>query len=152
MNPKVALEIIWWVVTALITAGVLFPIVTTVDGYPFLWVNSIFIIVFVTFTRYIFLLKYTFLAYSQYGKAAFILTSLITIFLLGQEVNLFQTFVDENGWEAVVGEGAYTYRQTLVDYIHTEMLFFGVGSILSAVVLVFRLLISVWRYHNRGTV
>jgi len=152
MNQKVTLEIIWWVVTALLTVGVLFPIITSVENYPFLLPNIVFVVVFVTFTRYIFLLKYTFLAHSQYGKAAFVLTSLVIIFLLGQEVNRFQTFVDENGWEAVVGQGAYTSQQTLVEYIHTEMLLFGVGSILSAVVLVVRLVISVWRYHNRGTV
>jgi len=152
MNQKITLEIIWWLVTALITVGVLFPILTTVEEYYFLIPNIVFIVVFVTFTRYIFLLKYTFLAHSQYGKAAFVLTSLVVIFLLGQEVNQFQTFVDENGWEAVIGDRANTSRRTLVEYIHTEMLFFGVGSILSAVALVFRLLISVWRYHNRGTV
>ena len=156
MNSKLSLhfrlEIIWWIFTLILIAGILYPILAKVSNYPFLVINIVFIIVFVTFTRYIFLLKYTFLAKQQLLKIAIVLVGVPIIFMLINQINLFQTFLDENGIEGIVGDLPFGKREDIVKYIRTEMLFFGVGSVISAIVLPIRLLISIWRIKNRGTV
>lgn len=152
MKNKVILELIWWLFTIVIALLLLYPILSSVPSYPFFFENLIFIFVFITFTRYTFLLRHTFLANRQVLKIAWILSSVIIIFLLVQEINSFQTFLDENGWQAVIGQQKFEQGEALKRYVYNEMLFFSVGSVLSAIILPIRLLISVWRVKNLGAV
>ena len=146
------LEILWWLVSLIIIAGVLFPILRVVPEYPFLWINVLFILTFITCSRYLFLLRHTFLAKRQYFKFAFIVLTIPLVFFLVDKINSFQTFLDENGTEAVLGALGYPYSEKMITYVRTEMLFFGVGAVLSTVILAFRLVLSIWRTRNRGTV
>ena len=146
------LEIIWWIFTIILAMGVTYPVISKVENYPFLVINIIFISVFVTFTRYIFLLKHTFLAKQQLLKTGIVLISVPIIFMLINQINLFQTFLDENGIDGLVGDLPFGKRENIAKFIRAEMLFFGVGSVISAIVLTIRLVVSVWRLKNRGTV
>jgi hypothetical protein len=40
----------------------------------------------------------------------------------------------------------------MTQYIRSEFLFFGVGSVIVSILLPFRMIISVWRTKNKGTV
>jgi len=146
------LEIIWWFFTIILATGVIYPVISRVENYPFLVINIIFVIVFVTFTRYIFLLKHTFLAKQQILKTGLVLISIPIIFILIYQINLFQTFLDEKGIEGLVGDLPFGKRENIAKYIRAEMLFFGVGSVISAIILTIRLVVSVWRLKNRGTI
>lgn len=146
------LEIIWWIVTAVIVTGVLFPLRAYWSEYPFLYTNIIYIIVFVTLTRYIFLLRFTFLAYRQTLKVVLVFLCIPLIFLLVQELNNFQTYLDYNGPEALLGKTNLEISDGIIRYTYNEMLLFGVGSIISSVIFAFRLVLSVWRGRNHGTV
>ena len=146
------LELIWWVFTAILAAGVLYPIIKKLPNYPFLVINIIFVIVFITFTRYIFLLKHTFLARQQVIKIGMVLVSILIIAYLINGIHNFQTFIDEQGVDALVGDLPNTQKDSMARYIRAELLFFGVGSIVAAVILPIRLIISVWRVRNRNTV
>ena len=59
---KLLLEGIWWFITAIIVSLVMYPIWSNFPEFKFNVVNIVNITAFVTFTRYIFLLKYTFIA------------------------------------------------------------------------------------------
>lgn len=146
------LEILWWVVTALLVVAILFPIYNHIDDYPFWKSNTLFIIAFVTLTRYIFLLKHTFLAKRQKLKVVLFFVSIPVIFYLINEINYFQTFLDERGVEPIIGNLPLAQRNTLAQFIKTEMLLFGVGSVVAAVLFPFRMLMSVWLLRNRGRV
>lgn len=148
MNNKFILEIIWWIVTAIIVIGVLYPITSSIDSYPFLVSNAIVIAAFVTLARYIFLLPYTFIQGRLYLKGALILISPIIIFLLMQEINQFQNGIDEKGWKAVLGISQLETLETLSNYIYSEFLFFGVGSVISAIIFPFRLVAAIWSAVN----
>jgi len=148
----IQLEIIWWSVTAVVVFGVLLPIKSYWSIYPFLWSNIIFIIVLLTLARYIFLLPYTFLAHRQRLKVVLFFLCIPLVFLLTQELNRFQLFLDYNGTGALLGQPTLLENKGLTAYIYNEMLLFGVGSIISGVVFPLRLLLSVWRKRNRGTV
>lgn len=149
---SIRLELFWWVFTAIVAFGILYPILSTTDNYPFLLINIIFIIVFITFTRYLFLLRHTFLAKRQMLKAAVIVICIPLIFYLINGVNYFQTYLDENGLESFLGALPLDRQNSMGGFIRNEMLLFGVGSVLVAMMMPFRMIISIWRTHNRGTV
>ncbi|MEM7102013.1 MAG: hypothetical protein AAF502_02705 [Bacteroidota bacterium] len=155
---KIILEIIWWIVTCFVAALILFPILKTFDHYPFLNINIVFIIVFITWARYIFLLKHTFLAKMIWLKAILIAASIPLVFILVGGIHEFQVFLDEKGPEILFSEeyvkeplsGSKELR--LYAFLRKETLFFGVGSVITAIIFPFRMLISIWRQINRGTV
>ena len=149
MNKKISLELLWWVITAMLTIAILYPMIS-MGNYEFLWSNVFLIVTFVTLTRYIFLLPQTLLAGIEWAKAALILVAPILIFLLIQEINRFQTFLDKFGWEAVITNEGAIKQKGLSKYIYTEMLFFGVGGVISAFLFPVRMVISIWRVRNLG--
>ena len=152
MKQKQYLELLWWFVTIIIAVVVLFPIYTNLNSYKFYWINIIYIITFITVARYIFLLPYTFLAKIEFLKVIFIFLCLPAIFLLSQELNLFQNYIDKEGVDALVGNLPYERRESMLAYIRNEMFFFGMGSIMSCIIFPLRLILSIWRGRNRGTV
>ncbi len=150
-NLAVRLELLWWLFTAIVLGGVLFPILREIPDYPFLLINAVFVIIFITFTRYVFLLKHTFIAQNQILKAIIVLVIVPFIFYLVGEINGFQTYFDEIGLENLMVGKSLQKQQSLNSYIRSEMLFFGVGSVIISIILPFRLIISVWRNRNKGT-
>lgn len=145
---KWAFELIWIAITLLVCVGVLYPIYFGTINYPFYFINSIYIISFITITRYIFLFKHSFFARWQYTKAAIIFLGIPFIFYLGQELNLFQTYLDENGPESITGNIPIDAQNSMMKYIYNEMLLFGVGAMISALLFQMRLLLSIWRVYN----
>lgn len=148
MRMVMRLEIMWWVLTALIAAAVLLPVWYWSPSYPFFAHNVLFIAAFITLSRYIFLLPHTWLAGKDKIKIVLLFLSLPLIFYLIQELNHFQTFLDENGPEAMVGALSYEMTQSMIGYIRGEMLLFAVGSIVAAVIFPLRMVVSVWRVRN----
>jgi len=146
------LELIWWIFTLILIVGVLYPILTKLSNYPFLMINIIFILVFVTFTRYVFLLKHTFIAKKQVLKIILIILCLPVILYVINGINGFQTFIDEQGISTIVGELPYEQQESMMSYIRSLLVFFGVGAVIATVAFAIRLLISVWQYRNRGKV
>ena len=149
---KILFELIWWIITAIIVSLVLLPIFKNFPTFPFLIANIVFIMAFVTATRYTFLLKYTFLGQSQIIKIALVLLCIALVSLLLYKMQDFQVWAateDPNRLLYKVNEGK---RESLFSYIKAEYLFFAIGSIIAQVFLTFRLLGSIWNLRNRGTV
>ncbi len=151
-NLWLKMELIWWLVTAILVAAILYPILKYTDEYPFLSLNIIYIIVFVTFSRHIFLLKHTALANAHLVKVAIILLSVPIIAYLIGGINFFQTYIDENGMDSFLSSNSVLSEEQIGSFIRNELILFGVGSVIAAIVLPFRLVISLWRWKNRGTV
>ncbi|MEM1324394.1 MAG: hypothetical protein AAGI23_00490 [Bacteroidota bacterium] len=149
MSKTLLTELFWWIVTACVTLVILFPIISA-GQYRFLWSNVFLIVAFLTLTRYIFLLPQTFLSKIEWLKGAMILFAPILIFLLVQEINRFQTYLDESEWNNVVSGGAALTSKGLSKYIYTEMLFFGVAGVIACLAFPIRMLISIWRVRNLG--
>lgn len=156
MNSKTTLalrlEFFWLILTALVYCLVAGPIYLKLPDFPFFGLNLIFVAVFITASRYIFHLQYTFLARRQVLKIAFFFASIPAAFYLIGRVFFFKTFLDEEGILALVGSLPYREQSPMAGYIQAEMLLFGVGSAIAVIVFAIRMVLSVWRYHNRGTV
>jgi len=152
MDNKVKLELLFWFFTLLVVVAVLIPIYSNIPDYPF-WIQNItFIVTAITVTRYLFLLKYTFLARRQIMKIICFFLCIPLVFYLVQELNYFQTYIDEEGVDTLVGHLPYDTRETVIDYMRSEVLLFGTMAVISSIIFPFRLVISIWRTHNRGTV
>ena len=152
IRQKLLLELMWWVATALLCLLILFPILQKTNQYPFTWINILFVVVFVTLFRYIFSLKYTWLARRQYLKITLVFLCIPLVFNMINNVNYFVTHIDDFSYEAYLGHLEQDVRNKLEIYIRSEMLLFGVGSAIMSALFPFRLLISVWRQRNKGTV
>jgi hypothetical protein len=145
------LEVYWWLLAGLIAVLVVAPIMLNTTTFPFYLSNVLYVIAFLTLTRYIFLLPYTWFARKEIIKIVMVFLCIPIAFFAVQELNLFQTFLDENGTEALVGNGLpLKKRESLGKYIHSEILLFGVGTTVSSVIFPFRLILSIWRGRNTG--
>jgi hypothetical protein len=154
MKNKILLELVSWLFTAVIAVGILFPIWSKVTEYPerINYYNLVYIVVFVTFTRYIFLLRYTFLAEMDKVKALLIALSVPTIILLIDGIFTFRQMVDNDGYEAICKGVTSEQLNTIGLYYRNEYIFFGVAAVISAVAFPVRMVVSIWRRKNRGTV
>ncbi len=146
------LEIVWWIATAVAAWAILYPIRKAMHVWPFEWWNVAFVVVLITLARYIFLLKHTFLAKKQVLKVVLLLLMFPLTFILVIGLNSFMVFIEENTWDPLTGHLPPADKKAIEEYIWTQMLFFGAGSIIAAPVFAGRLMMSIWRTHNRGTV
>jgi len=151
---KITLEVIWWIATALIVLAVLFPITSVFKNYPFLQANIIFIVIFITFSRYIFFLKNTFLARLSWLKVILLIGCIPFLFFLISQFYNFQTFIDEEGTQSLFSlkylkeQVPIKNQESLGAYIRTETIFFAVGSIITTLLMPFRMILSLWRTYN----
>ena len=152
---KISLEIIWLIITGLICLTILYPILSKVQYYPFTVPNILFIFIFITATRYIFFLKHTFLAKKNVLKLILIFACIPLIAYLINTVNLFQTYLDnldDVTWKEMFGLLERTKQKQIHQYIRTEMLLFGTGAIITTFLFAIRMVVSIWRQKNKGTV
>lgn len=151
INLIIKLELLWWLVTGILLVVVLYPIYSSTSIYPFWTPNVIYILVFITLVRYIFMLKYTPLRFLQWMKVVAIVLCIPLGFYLVQELHTFQVFADEVGVQSLYLSLPEEEQSKMIEYTKTEMLFFGVGSLLATIVFPFRMLVSFWRTYNLGT-
>lgn len=148
---KILLEAIWWLVTAVIVTIIMYPIWANFPAYKFNVMNITNIAAFITFTRYTFFLKYTFLASLQKTKIAFVLFTVAIVATLMTQIQSFNVWIDGGDPDILLESvGKTEMREPLLNYIKSEYVFFVVAAIVSALFLSGRLLVSVWRLRNRG--
>ena len=133
---------------------VLYPIWSKVTVYPerINYYNLAYIVIFITLTRYMFLMKYTFLANSQVAKAIMIIIVLPIIIFSIDGIFSFRQILDNDGYAAICQGVADEQVNAIGMYYRNEYLFFGVSAIITAIIFPFRMVVSIWRKINRGTV
>lgn len=152
VNSPLLLELVWWLFTAVLVIFVMYPIYNEIPDYPFWIENCVAIVLFITCARHIFFLKFSLFAYIQPLKVVLAIAMIPLIFVLVNQFNFFQTYLDENGILSFLGHLTPSRIDSMDRYIRNEMGFFSVGAIISSAILAFRLIISVWRVRNKGTV
>ena len=153
MNNKWSLELIWWLITAIVVFLLMLPIYTSIGSqYPYYIPNIFFIVTFITFTRYMFLLKYTFFSHLTWIKVILVFLPIPLFFYAMDALYDFQRFLDEEGVVSILGDLNSDDQYKLAKYIQYQKLFFGAGTIVTLILLPFRMVVSMWRVKNRGTV
>ncbi len=146
------IEILGWLITLIIIVLMLRPIEKEIYQFPFKESNIIFLVVFFTLIRYIFLLKFTFFARWQWIKT-FLVFGCIPLFLfLVKRLTEFQRYVDDIGIYHTMIHLPSSRQDMMANYINTEMVFFGTAAIIATIGFFFRLIISIWLFHNRKIV
>lgn len=74
------------------------------------------------------------------------------VFLLIQKLNFLQGYINEGILFNDLEKLPYKEQLKLEKYIRHEILLVGTAAIVSAILFAIRMLISVWKYRNRGTV
>jgi len=153
MKNKLVIELVSIVITIVLLVLFLMPIYDKIGNqYPFYIENALFIIVFFTLLRYLFLLKYHWLANTFWVKAVLVFLSVPILLYLIDNVYDFQTFSDEVGIYTIMDNLETAEQKPLASYIRNEMIFFWTGAFICSLALPFRMVISLWRMKNRGTV
>ncbi|MFT6336452.1 MAG: hypothetical protein ACI86M_000306 [Saprospiraceae bacterium] len=153
MNKKLLLELIWWIATIIIVVLFIFPIYNTVgDKYIFYISNIFFIVLFITFTRYIFLLKYTFIADNKKLKVALVFIPILLFFYAIDSLFDFQDYIDRQEHIEMLSHLSPDRAIEISKYIKYQFLFFGTGGMMVIFMLPVRMIVSIWRGINRGTI
>ncbi len=145
------IEMVWWLATVLVTSLILLKIYESIEDYPFYFYNSLFIVVFLTFTRYIFLLNQTPFVYNSKPKIFNFFISIPLCFIIFEGFYTYQSAIDEYGAVDYFNFRAGMDSYSNIRFIHTQMMFFGVASFIAAVVMPVRMIVSIWKTKNRGT-
>lgn len=149
---SIILEAVFLLITAVVVVGFLRPIVANYTGFPFLWRNVLAIIVFITYSRYLFLWKHTLFAKSNVVRGLIMVGSIPLVFFLVQNLNLFQSYLDDFGYDTfmeLLKEPLSDERRfSLLKYIRSQYVFFSTGAIIASVVLPIRMIISFYRTKN----
>jgi len=146
------MELLWWLLSFVLAALVLLPIYQNTRDYPFWTYNILYIVLFVSYSRYIFLLRHTWLARLFWVKLIFIFTAIPVTFLPIEGINKFQVYFDDNGIEGVLGHLPHLRQFSVSTYMRPQMLFFGTAAVIGSILWPIRLVVSIWRRRNRGTV
>jgi hypothetical protein len=129
--------------------GLLFPIWSVTNNYPFYLTNVIFIAVFVMGMRLLFGLNYSFLAKRQEWKIGMMLAMVPLLFFLISSLTGFMAEVEESSFDSITGHLPEPDRESSNNYIWREMILTGVGAILCCFLLPIRLFISIWQQRNK---
>jgi hypothetical protein len=148
---KIKLELMWWVFTLILVIAILAPIYINKLTFPFYTTNATYIVLFVTVTRYIFLLKHTWLLRMKWLKIGIVGASLILIFVLSTSMIEFNNYIEEIGLQKIVNDLSVEKQYPMIRYIQREMIFFGVGSVVAMIVFPARMLISLRRMRHTIT-
>ena len=152
LKNRFLIEIIGWIITLVIVGLVLLPIHSNIgDNFPFYKDNIIFILISITFLRYMFLLKYHWLASSKVFKVAFVFLPIPIFFYLVDAFYNFQAFSDEEGILSILTTLHQVKQYQLSHYIRTEVVLFWAAAFLSNAYMPIRMIISLWREINKGT-
>ena len=142
------ITLLWILLTAVIWGTFSAPILLNQVEFPFWLTHSVFILVFMGCIRYLFFLRHSWLVRQQYLKVAIVFLAIWGVFYLVDSLHDFQVFTDEDGLETFLGHLPNADYTRLRNFIKSEMIFFGTGSIIALAILAIRMIISVWRWHN----
>jgi len=156
---KFLMELIWWMLTAIVAWLVARPLWSEFVRYEFIYDLILFIVIFITYTRYLFLLKYTFLSHFQVGKFILIFASIpLAFYLIGLFFN-YQDFLERQseGMEEYQiyfrADMTFDEHGEVLKYLSKVYSFFALSAIIVVIIAPFRLLLSFWRVYNKvGTV
>ena len=149
MSPYWKFEFQSLIFIVLFVGMILIPVwMTSGSFYPFYIENIVSIIIFLSFTKYIFLLRFTPFSRMKWVKFAAVFLCIPVFLLLIDNLFDFQRFLDENGTVSFFKGSTDLADYNFGRFIRYQFILFTVGSLVSTVLLPVRLIISFWRVRN----
>jgi len=146
MSTKLRLAILWWVIGILFSFAIVAPFGLQLEAKRLLWMNIGFAFSFLVFARCLIQLRQTFLADKFYLRAVFFVLLFPFIFLGIEQINTFQYMVDYDELNTWL-EASFSPERLrwLRQYIQTEFIFVSVGAVITAILLIIRIVLYTWK-------
>ena len=144
-SKKWAVEVIWWVVTFVITALIMLPIIQANIEFPWLNYNVIYLIAGITLVIYIFTLRHHPLAWSKPFKTAMILIVPILFFPILEGLHSFLEYCDQEGLQNILTHLPADRQNWFMKYIRIEYVIAGVTCFMGAFAMIIKMIRSLWR-------
>lgn len=153
MNSKWSFSVVSWIITIVIAIIVMIPIYSQIGSqYNFYIENIAFILIFLTFSRWIFLTKHHWFSHTDWFKVLFVFAVIPILLYVVDNLWDFQRFMDEDGIRSIMENISASNQAALSKYIKAEMTFFWAGAFVACIVLPLRMINSMWRVRHRGKV
>lgn len=144
-------EFIWWIITAAIVVAVLYPISSKIN-YNYTLINTLFIVVAITYFRYFFFLNTLFYLKNRWLRfSLFSLNFVLWIFLINRFQFLMHTIdISDLTYFGITKSALVIDEQIrLLDYIYRELSFSGVCALLAIILFNLRLVGAYWRVATK---
>jgi hypothetical protein len=151
-NSKWTVEILGLVIAGIIAFAVVSIIDSNVINYKFVLINFSGILLFFTFSRYILLLQYTPFSHTTWVKLILLFGCIPLFFYFMDGQYEFLRMLDEQGVEPFVNSDNADYRWNFAKFTKYQFLFFITGTMCMLFILPVRMIVSIWRVRNKGTV
>lgn len=146
MKVKWRLTLLWLVIALLVALAVVLPVLKPIWGKQILLVNILFVLCTILFARTIIQFKQSLLADNFIVRLIAFILLFPFIFLSIEQINTFQYLVDYdeiNNWLAA--EVDPNQLRGVRSYFQSEFMLFGVGTVMTAVFLIFRMIGFTWK-------
>jgi prepilin signal peptidase PulO-like enzyme (type II secretory pathway) len=146
MKIKWRLTLLWLVIALLVALAVVLPVLKPIWGKQILLVNILFVLCTILFARTIIQFKQSLLADNFIVRLIAFILLFPFIFLSIEQINTFQYLVDYdeiNNWLAT--EVDPNQLRGVRSYFQSEFMLFGVGTVMTAVFLIFRMIGFTWK-------
>lgn len=141
-------ELLWWIITVITSILVLWPLSVYEVPFPFMWYNLLYIIVGLTWCRYLVFFDSHPLAFSRIFKVVLIFLVPIIYFPLLEGIHSFLEFNDREGLQSILTHLPLKKQTWLIRYIRTEYLFFSFMSFLGSLLLIIKMIKAFWRQYK----
>lgn len=149
MQKQWNFELLSWLFAILFAVLLIAPIYLKVgDLYAFYIQNFICIVVFLTLSRYIFLLAFTPFARAKWFKFMLIFLPIPLFLYHIDSLYEFQRFLDEDGTISLFKGSSDMSDYEFGKYIRYQYMFFCVGALVTIALIPIRMIISFWRTTN----
>ncbi|MFZ1703094.1 MAG: hypothetical protein WAT79_02045 [Saprospiraceae bacterium] len=149
MSKEWSFELLSYLFIIGVVALFVLPIYNESDQlYGFYIENIVGIVVFFSFTKYIFLLKFTPVARAKWIKFASVFLCIPLLMYLVGSLYDFQRFLDEEGIASVLLHTGDMSNYNFGKFIKYQFIFFTTGAIVVTAFMPIRLIISFWRTRN----
>jgi hypothetical protein len=149
MSKKWSFELYSWFFVIVFAALFILPIYYSVGHlYQYYIRNIASIIVFVTLTRYIFLLSFTPFSNAKWFKWLLIFVPIPLILLQIDSIFSFLRFLDEEGTASLFRSSIDMEDYKIGKFIKIQYLFFSIGALITLFAIPIRMIISFWRTIN----
>lgn len=152
LKLRIKSEIVWYLISAIATAIIIFPLFYFQIEYPFYWNNVLFVFGFFLLFRIIFLLKFTPYAWNLWAKTIISFSMIPLLFWGIISFAEFKDYLNEEGMQMIVDNVTPADQIPLSNYIRNEMVYFSISFIICALIVPFKLIWSIWKQINRNEV
>ena len=142
------IELFAFLASATVAVLVVLPIYSAAIPFDFMEFNLLFVIVGLTFSRYIFYLNIHPLRRSRIFKVLIIFSVPFLFFPLLEGMHSFLQFNDTEGLQSILTHLPYKQQSGYMRYIRLEYLFFGVVALAGSFFVIVKMIRSLWRQYK----